>query len=126
MWALLSADSAALIHATLNAMAHKTIHLPGGDDRTADQRRADALVDLARTTLCDTNRTNTGPTDTGPTDTGPDRHHPAVTGRLHCYTTRQPPTGADRGHGRHRVGPRPRTATRGAGHDRCVHPDGSG
>ena len=126
MWAFLPADSAAVIKATLDAMAHKTIHQPGGDDRTADQRRADALVDLARTTLCDTNRTNTGPTDTGPTDTGPDRHRPAVTGHRHHHG--RPGTGRWRRprRSRHRSGPRPRPATRGAGHDRRVHPDGSG
>ena len=53
LWAYLSADSAAIIKTTLDAMAHTTIHRPGGDERSADQRRADALVDLARTALTD-------------------------------------------------------------------------
>ena len=59
LWAYLSADSAAIIKTTLDAMAHTTIHRPGGDERSADQRRADALVDLARTALTD-------PTPTSP------------------------------------------------------------
>ena len=53
LWAYLSADSAAIIKATLDAMAHSTIHRAGGGERSADQRRADALVDLARTALTD-------------------------------------------------------------------------
>jgi hypothetical protein len=43
-WALLPADGAATLIATLNAMAAGRI---AGDERTADQRRADALVELA-------------------------------------------------------------------------------
>ena len=53
LWAYLSAGSAAIIRTTLDAMAHTTIHRAGGDERSADQRRADALVDLARTALTD-------------------------------------------------------------------------
>ena len=108
MWAFLPADSAAVIKATLDAMAHKTIHLPGGDDRTADQRRADALVDLARSKLCDTKRTNTGPTDTGPTDTGPTDTGPTDTAQPSPATATTddpaPADGADRDAVRHRSG----------------------
>ena len=53
LWALLPADNAALLKATLDAMAHHPIHRSGGDPRTADQRRADALTDLARIKLTD-------------------------------------------------------------------------
>ena len=51
LWALLPADAAAGVKAALDAMAHTTIHGVGGDERTADQRRADALVQLAGTAL---------------------------------------------------------------------------
>ena len=50
LWAFLPAEHAALINTTLDATANTTHH-PGGDDRTADQRRADALTDLARHAL---------------------------------------------------------------------------
>ena len=53
LWALLSAPDAAQVMAALNARAQETIHATGGDDRTADQRRADALVELADTALAD-------------------------------------------------------------------------
>ena len=83
LWAYLSADSAAIIKTTLDAMAHTTIHQAGGDERSADQRRADALVDLARTALIDPTpadpargtqarpgRACTDPAGAGPTGTG--------------------------------------------------------
>jgi hypothetical protein len=44
LWALLPAEGAAALKATLDAIADRG---RGIDDRTADQRRADALVDLA-------------------------------------------------------------------------------
>ena len=47
LWALLPAPDAAQVMAALNARAQETIHAAGGDDRTADQRRADALAELA-------------------------------------------------------------------------------
>ena len=53
LWALLPASDAAQVMAALNARAQETIHAAGGDDRTADQRRADALVELADTALAD-------------------------------------------------------------------------
>ena len=53
LWALLPAPDAAQVMAALNARAQETIHAIGGDDRTADQRRADALVELADTALAD-------------------------------------------------------------------------
>ena len=53
LWALLPAPDAAQVMAALNARAQETIHAAGGDDRTADQRRADALVELADTALAD-------------------------------------------------------------------------
>ena len=53
LWALLPAPDAAQVMAALNARAQETIHATGGDDRTADQRRADALVELADTALAD-------------------------------------------------------------------------
>ena len=53
LWALLPAPDAAEVMAALNARAQETIHAAGGDDRTADQRRADALVELADTALAD-------------------------------------------------------------------------
>ncbi len=64
LWALLPADGAAAIMATLHRLAEAS-HTPAdraaGDHRTADQRRADALVDLA----------------TGYLDTHPALHTPA-------------------------------------------------
>jgi Domain of unknown function (DUF222) len=51
LWALLPAEGAATIKTTLDAMAYTSIHGAGGDTRTADQRRADALIDLAITAL---------------------------------------------------------------------------
>ena len=53
LWALLPAPDAAQVMAALNARAQETILAAGGDDRTADQRRADALVELADTALAD-------------------------------------------------------------------------
>ena len=53
LWALLPAPDAAQVVAALNARAQETIHAIGGDDRTADQRRADALVELADAALAD-------------------------------------------------------------------------
>ncbi|MDQ3714477.1 MAG: HNH endonuclease [Actinomycetota bacterium] len=54
LWALLPADGAAAIMATLHRLAEGS-HTPGdranGDRRTADQRRADALIDLATSYL---------------------------------------------------------------------------
>ena len=49
--AYLPAPDAATILAAINAAAHATVHRRGGDTRTADQRRADALVDLCSTPL---------------------------------------------------------------------------
>jgi Domain of unknown function (DUF222) len=51
--AYLSADDAATMMAALDAIAHETIHGKGGDTRTADQRRADALVELCSAALGD-------------------------------------------------------------------------
>lgn len=51
LWALLPADGAATVSAALDALAHNSLHRRGGTDRTADQRRADGLVDLASTAL---------------------------------------------------------------------------
>ncbi|HKF34493.1 MAG TPA: DUF222 domain-containing protein, partial [Jatrophihabitantaceae bacterium] len=48
LWALLSADGAALIEAVLNSLGNAQT-----DDRTADQRRADALVDVFARVLAD-------------------------------------------------------------------------
>ena len=53
LWAYLPADDAAAIMAALNAMAYQTIHGLGGDTRTIDQRRADALVEMASCVLAD-------------------------------------------------------------------------
>jgi Domain of unknown function (DUF222)/HNH endonuclease len=54
IWALLPAEDAATLMNTLNQLARAT---KGLDDRTADQRRADALADLGRGEL----RPRTGP-----------------------------------------------------------------
>src|SRR6195952_4067355 len=51
--AYLSADDAATMMAALDAIAQETIHGKGGDTRTADQRRADALVELCSAALAD-------------------------------------------------------------------------
>ena len=51
IWALLSADGAAQLMTTLNSVAAGEKHL--ADGRTADQRRADALVALAAQRLTD-------------------------------------------------------------------------
>ncbi len=51
--AFLSAEDAATVMAALDAIAYETIHGRGGDARTADQRRADALVDLCSGVLAD-------------------------------------------------------------------------
>lgn len=53
LWAFLPADAAAKVKTALDAMAYETIHRRGADERTADQRRADALVELASTVLTD-------------------------------------------------------------------------
>ena len=50
LWALLPAEGAAAIMAAVNALAAGSC---AGDERTADQRRADALVDLAASALHD-------------------------------------------------------------------------
>ncbi len=54
LWAFLPADGAAAIMATLHRLAEAS-HTPqdraAGDRRTADQRRADALIDLATSYL---------------------------------------------------------------------------
>src|ERR1700710_907469 len=51
--AYLSAPDAATVMAALDAIAQETIHGKGGDTRTADQRRADALVELCSFALGD-------------------------------------------------------------------------
>ncbi len=51
--AYLSAEDAATVMAALDAIARETIHGKGGDSRTVDQRRADALVDLCSAALRD-------------------------------------------------------------------------
>ncbi len=51
--AFLSAEDAATVMAALDAIARETIHGKGGDTRTVDQRRADALVDLCAAALAD-------------------------------------------------------------------------
>ena len=49
----LSADCAATVLAAVDAVAYETIHGKGGDPRTADQRRADAVVEMACALLAD-------------------------------------------------------------------------
>jgi hypothetical protein len=49
----LSADAAASLMAAVDAIAYETIHGKGGDTRTADQRRADAVVEMASCFLAD-------------------------------------------------------------------------
>jgi len=49
----LTADGAAGLMAAVDAIAHETIHGRGGDPRTADQRRADAIVEIACSVLAD-------------------------------------------------------------------------
>ena len=49
----LTADGAATVMSALDAIAYETIHGKGGDPRTADQRRADALVELCAAALAD-------------------------------------------------------------------------
>ncbi len=51
--AFLSAEDAATVMAALDAIARETIHGKGGDTRTVDQRRADALVELCAAALSD-------------------------------------------------------------------------
>ena len=51
--AYLSAQDAATVTAALDAVAYATIHGQGGDGRTADQRRADALVMVCSGVLAD-------------------------------------------------------------------------
>jgi mRNA-degrading endonuclease toxin of MazEF toxin-antitoxin module len=53
LWAYLPADQAAAINAALDAVSYETIHGKGGDTRTIDQRRADALVEMASCVLAD-------------------------------------------------------------------------
>jgi len=50
LWALLPAEGAAAVTTAIDALASAT---PADDPRTADQRRADALIDLAITALHD-------------------------------------------------------------------------
>jgi hypothetical protein len=50
LWALLPAEGAAAVMTAVDALASAT---PADDPRTADQRRADALIDLAITALHD-------------------------------------------------------------------------
>ncbi len=50
LWALLPAEGAAAVMSAVTALAAET---PCGDERSADQRRADALVDLGVTALHD-------------------------------------------------------------------------
>jgi hypothetical protein len=52
LWALLPADGAATVRARLDAEAARP--RPAGDDRTVDQRRADALIALAHSGLLET------------------------------------------------------------------------
>jgi hypothetical protein len=54
LWALLPAVGAATVGAALNALAAES--RKGGDARTADQRRADALVSMADAVLADPKR----------------------------------------------------------------------
>ena len=56
LWALLPAEGAATVKAALDAAAYQPIHRRGGDPRTGDQRRADALTDLAAAALTPTGR----------------------------------------------------------------------
>ncbi len=51
--AFLSAEDAATVMAAVDAIARETIHGKGGDTRTVDQRRADALVELCSSALGD-------------------------------------------------------------------------
>ncbi len=53
LWAYLPADGAATVLTAIDAIAAETIFGNGGDSRSADQRRADALVTLADTALAD-------------------------------------------------------------------------
>ena len=57
LWAYLPAEQAAAITATLDAIAYATVHGKGGDPRTGDQRRVDALIDLCTAPLGDPNLT---------------------------------------------------------------------
>jgi hypothetical protein len=65
LWALLPAEGAATVNTALDAMAYQPIHHPGGDGRTADQRRADALIDLAINALDDGAAATSGDSDGG-------------------------------------------------------------
>ena len=49
----LSAQDAATLMAAVEAIAYETIHGKGGDTRTGDQRRADAIVEMACSFLAD-------------------------------------------------------------------------
>lgn len=53
LWALLPAAAAATVKAALDCCAAETTCGPGGDPRSADQRRADALVELCSAALDD-------------------------------------------------------------------------
>ncbi len=53
LWAYLPADGAATVLTAIDAIACETIFGNGGDSRSADQRRADALVTLADSALTD-------------------------------------------------------------------------
>ncbi len=53
LWAYLPADGAATVLTAIDAIASETIFGNGGDSRSADQRRADALVTLADSALAD-------------------------------------------------------------------------
>ncbi len=53
LWAYLPADGAATVLTAIDAIAAETIFGNGGDSRSADQRRADALVTLADSALAD-------------------------------------------------------------------------
>ena len=88
LWAVLSAEGAAAIYGTLDAVARAA---PAGDPRRADERRADALVDLVLAGA--TTTPATGPLAGRPSGT-PMGGGPAATGggrpsdlRTHVYVT---------------------------------------
>ncbi len=70
LWALLSADAAVELEANLNAAANRAA---SADGVSADQRRADALVDLvaAGSSLRGTAASGLGPSGVGPSGVGP-------------------------------------------------------
>ncbi|MGI8881462.1 MAG: DUF222 domain-containing protein, partial [Jatrophihabitans sp.] len=53
VWAYLPTDGAASLMTAVDALAAETVFGKGGDPRTADQRRADALITMAETILGD-------------------------------------------------------------------------